>query len=102
MENENKRLRVGDRIAPRLRRIGDKHAVVTLGTSVQLLDVRELDRQIAKLTRQLASLEEERVKCQAKIDELRGAKRQFEALDVDRDDDDPDVEQPVEQETARE
>lgn len=87
------RERVGDRIAPKLRRIGPRHAVVTLGTAVQLLDVNALDSQIAKLSRQVANLEEERVKCQAKIDELRETRRQFEGLEVDRDDDDPQVPQ---------
>lgn len=86
-----KKARVGERIPVQMRRIGATHAVVTLGTAVELLDVQQLDATIAKLTRALASQEEQRVKTQTKLDELRAARKAFDALEVDRDDDDPEV-----------
>jgi prefoldin subunit 5 len=93
MATKKKLARVGDHIPPKLRRIGSRHAVVTLGTSVQLLDIQTLDRQIAKLSKHVAALEAERVKCQEKIDDLRATREAFGALTVQRDEEDPDVAQ---------
>jgi hypothetical protein len=85
------RRRAGERVPGSMRRIGLRHAVVTVAVTAQVVDrnslVIELDQTVAQLARArqlVAQLEAQRSQLETKL-------AQFDAAPIERLDGDPDV-----------
>ncbi len=74
-----------------LRRIGHHHVVVAPARMDQVLDMRLVDRDILKFTKQLASMARQRVQMEIALADLLAQRIAFDGLPIDRDEDDPDV-----------
>ncbi len=74
-----------------LRRIGHHHVVVAPARVDQLLDMRLVDRDIVKFTKQLAGMAKQRLLMEAALADLVTQRLAFDELAIDRDDDDPTV-----------
>ncbi len=83
--------RKGEKVPAQLRRIGDRHAVIVPHHEVQIIDMVKVDEQVRRATTRLADLETERLRVQAVLADLVAQRQAFDALPIDRDEDDPKV-----------
>jgi len=86
--------KAGDVDAVEIRRIGERHAVITPPRQATLVDMGRVDAAIIKYQKQLEALEQSRAQSQARLDDLIAQRSAFDALAVDREADDPVVPQP--------
>jgi len=82
---------IGTKIPPKLRRIGERHAVLTPGCTLQLVDVELLRAQLIRDQKRLVACEEERQKTEDRIAETRRAIAEFEAAPIQRLEGDPEI-----------
>lgn len=72
-----------------IRRIGHRHAILVPARTAEVVDVRRIGAEIAKLDETLAGLDKRRATVEARRARLLEVQRQFESLPVERESDDP-------------
>lgn len=88
------RIRVGQQRPVRMRRIGAQHMIVMPPQAAQVMSVEQIKQALRVAEQQQAATEAQLVKHRGYIADLRNQIAAFEALPIERDDDDPEVPQP--------
>ena len=87
-------VRVGEQRALRMRRIGARHMVVMPPQVATVITVDQLEQALRDSEAQVRATEGQLAKLRALAADLRRQVEAFNALPVQRDDDDPEVPQP--------